>query len=540
MNDGTEQSNRFIVRLEGEKAYIYDAIIRDKTEIKRADSKAIAEYAKRRGVKPTEILHAIMKASSKIADYGTHKDLYLLVREFLVEHIDLIEDAEYDVLAAKVLESWLIDKFDTVGYIFFIGPSRSGKTRALETLATLCFNPKLAATMSAPAIYRILNEETATLFLDEIQQYLQEDKTIFMAVLNAGQRRGQKAIIVVKTGDGYKPQEFEGFGPKLMASTKPTTEALTTRCIIINMVKNIRQIPLKIDQEKAKKIRFKLAKFKEDWKDKEIPNVENLFLKAGFTDYRNIETFINLVAVTPSKYQKRILQYARNIDEQIAEEEGISFYAEFFQAILKALPTVKDGKLSVNAVAEAYNEGLSEDELLTNQKVGYHLNIIGLKDKCRWSNGTAARRINEKLMDRLKKRYRSTPSNKEKQQRQLQVPQERECLEIEGSEHFEGFMGCNENSLHKKIEKPLHIDRSSKCSKYSDSSSDREVKLLGDLLLVLQDSFRTVSAANKETFVSIIDENSGRGREFSERMFDYLISDGWFIPEGDDDWRFIG
>jgi len=179
------------------------------------------------------------------------EELYLEVREFIEQHLDLVEDAEYDILTAKVFESWMIWKFKSVGYIFFVGPPRSGKTRGLETLSTLCYNPKMAAYMTTAAIYRILNAEWSTLFLDEIQQYLDVEKATFMAVLNAGQRRGSNAIILVQKDGEWIPQDFDVFGSKFMASTEDTAKALATRCIIIAMIKNAIYGAIKYVYEKS-------------------------------------------------------------------------------------------------------------------------------------------------------------------------------------------------------------------------------------------------------------------------------------------------
>jgi len=342
------------------------------------------------------------------SEYGSHEDLFLEVRDFLENHIDLVEEAEYDILTAKVFETWLIDRFSEVGYIFFLGPPRSGKTRALETLASICYNPLIAATMSAAAIYRTLDKGPATLFLDELQQYLQDDKTTFLAVLNAGQRRGQKAILVVRTGDGYDTQGFEVFGPKFMASTEETTHALATRCVPITMVKNTRRVPLRINDERAVQIKNKLSKYVHDIRGDKIPDVEPLFMERGFSDYRNIEAFLNLVAVTPPKFRGRILDYAKQIDDNIAEEDGLNFYSDLYGAVHHAYLNAKGGKISIAAITEAYNDGKEEQEKVANRTVGSQVNIMGLNRKCRMSDGKMGRYISETLMKRLSRRYGAT------------------------------------------------------------------------------------------------------------------------------------
>lgn len=332
-------------------------------------------------------------------------ELYLDIRKYIEDHLDLVEEDEYDVLTAKVFESWHSLKLKEVGYVFFVGPPRSGKTRALEVLASLCFNSKMASYMSTATLYRMVDMEQCTVFFDEIQQYLQEDKMGFMALLNAGQRRGQKAWILVSVKGAWIPTGFSTFCPKFLASTRDTAEALATRCIIITMMKNVRIVPLRLDKDRAELLRDRLNKHSGKTMSKNLPDLEEEFLRLGFKDYRNIEAFINLAALTPPMYRDHIYDYAKAIDDQIAEEEGLTEYAELFAALEHAWSMAKGGKVSVHAVAEVYNDGRPENEVLMNRRIGSMLNIIGLRKKCRMTGGRVGRYVTERTMKRLRRRY---------------------------------------------------------------------------------------------------------------------------------------
>jgi len=95
------------------------------------------------------------KSLLKKNDFPHDEELFIEVRKFIEDHLDLFEDEEYDVLTAKIFESWTAFKFDQLGYVFFIGPPRSGKTRALEVMASICYNPIFAGYMSGPARARL-------------------------------------------------------------------------------------------------------------------------------------------------------------------------------------------------------------------------------------------------------------------------------------------------------------------------------------------------------------------------------------------------
>jgi len=332
-------------------------------------------------------------------------ELYLDIRGFIEDHLDLVEDEEYDVLTAKVFESWMITKVQEVGYIFFVGPPRSGKTRALEVLSAICYNSKMAAYMSTATIYRLLDMGYCTLFFDEIQQYLTENRMDFLALLNAGQRKGSRAWLTVLVKTDYVPTPFKVFGSKFLASTRDTAEALATRCIIMPMMKNVRTVPLRIDRARAESLSSRLNRYTSSAGDTPLPDLEDLFLERGFRDYRNIEAFINLAAVTPPEYRGHILDYAKDVDDQINEEEGITQYAEIYGAVEYAWASAKEGKISVNAVAEAYNDGRSEQERIPNRTIGGLLNVIGLRKRCRMTGGRVGRYVTDRTMNRLRRRY---------------------------------------------------------------------------------------------------------------------------------------
>lgn len=333
--------------------------------------------------------------------------LYLDVRQYIEDHLDLVEDGEYDILTAKVFESYLIYLMNGVGYIFFVGPPRSGKTRGLEVMASVCYNSKVAAFMSTATIYRLLDVGHATLFLDEIQQYLDTSRMEFMALLNAGQRKGTPAWLLVKEKEGWIPTPFKVFGSKFLASTRDTANALATRCIIISMMKNVRTVPLKIDQKRADSLSSRLNRYVAQVDNTPLPDLEDAFIKAGFKDHRNIESYINLAAVTPPEFRDNIMDYAKSIDDQIAEEEGVTQFAELYEAIALAWDTARGGKVSIFAIAEIYNDGKPEQEILSNRVIGGLVNILGLRKKCRMTGGRVGRYISERTMSRLKRRYGS-------------------------------------------------------------------------------------------------------------------------------------
>ena len=257
------------------------------------------------------------------------EELWREIKDFLYDHIDLVNDAEYHILTAKIFESYVQFKFDFLGYTFFLGPPKSGKTRALETLQLLVWNPQMAPYMTHSVLFRLIEKEYfPTLLLDEIQHYLSGDfKEKFFALMNAGQRKGQCAVINTRGAeDDWEPTKFETYCSKFMASTKDTANALGTRSIYITMTKNARRMPLRIDKERAEELHERLVTWMNDNMAKRVRNVDELFENLGFGDNRLVEIFWNLVSIAPPVYMNIILDYAKDLDD--AKADGPRTYGD--------------------------------------------------------------------------------------------------------------------------------------------------------------------------------------------------------------------
>jgi hypothetical protein len=100
----------------------------------------------------------------------------------------------------------------------------SGKTTLLEHLDRLCLKPLLAAMVSAALIPRLLDVETRSLLLDEVQRTLRPDKPgveDLMAIINSGYRVGAKKPVLVPRGRSWDVVEMTIFCPLAMAGNSP-------------------------------------------------------------------------------------------------------------------------------------------------------------------------------------------------------------------------------------------------------------------------------------------------------------------------------
>jgi len=387
-------------------------------------------------------------AATRPKDYKSEIQLFSDVRAFYVEHLDIANDLFYDVYAAFTLATWRTEEFTVVPYAFFLGPMASGKTRALECFGRICYRGVIASSMSAASLFRALEAWHPVLLLDECEIYNREAMVEVLALLNSGYRKGQYAIRIEKVEEGC-PQiaMFDTFGFKVLAGTQELASTLQSRCVITTMTRNVKQINLFIDEEKAQDLRNRLLMYRFKNLAKEPGLFEMSWLNGQFKNARVIELFVSLLQVAPTEdIRARLITCMKQITKSRLDEEQASIEARMFDAVLKCEKDIKEGKLSTQAITDTFNVGLSEKEQLKTTQVGRKVAALGF-EKCRFGGGKSGFFWDIKLIERLKARYEppsetpSLPSQPSLPSRTKEKLASEEGLKSEGSEQSEGSEG---------------------------------------------------------------------------------------------------
>ena len=224
-------------------------------------------------------------------------DLFEDAENYVYRHADLPDDRQYPVMTAYVFASWVHELFDSLGFLLFLGPFASGKSRCLEVLARLCWRPMFTTSLTEAGIFRSAQIFKPTLLADEMDLTGHDERTRdIIALLNARHRRGLGVIRVnPEKTDLESIERYEVFGPTAIASTKDLVPALKSRCLVFGMLEKTRPVRKRIDESKAQELRDRLLAFRirhvNDPKDE--PHAELDFLESG----RLNELFSPLVRV---------------------------------------------------------------------------------------------------------------------------------------------------------------------------------------------------------------------------------------------------
>lgn len=333
-----------------------------------------------------------------VGDVSPYKfsELWSEIKQYLYEHIDISEG--YDLLTAWVLASWIHENWHAVPYLFFYGPAGSGKTWALEILASIVFRPLMSASATLSTIFRVINDYHPTMFLDECETYMRKERSEILHLLNAGYRKGFPAMRSEDTKDGYVVKFYDCFGFKGLAGTKEFIKTLKSRCIIFNMSKAVRKIKTTIDTKKAKGLQRMLLSYRFEMLSKkekmEPPNVLTGRLR---------ELFDPLIMVAPETAKNSIIQQAKKIEQSTEEEERTSDEAFVFKAVYEINQAQPKRKITIEEIAKVTNENISIYEQISNVSIGRILSKLGFKKTMH--EHKRAIFWNAELAERLQRRY---------------------------------------------------------------------------------------------------------------------------------------
>lgn len=162
------------------------------------------------------------------------------VREFSCRYIVLPGDHFHDAVALWVLHAHAVKAADTSGRLVFKSPEKeSGKTRALEVLEALTPAPLNAFNATVPAIFRLLEEEQATLLFDEVDAIFSpkaaKEHEDVRALLNAGYRRGATVARVAGQGSKMYVKRFPVFAATALAAIGNLPDTIESRAIVVPM-----------------------------------------------------------------------------------------------------------------------------------------------------------------------------------------------------------------------------------------------------------------------------------------------------------------
>ena len=167
------------------------------------------------------------------------RDLLGAVEAVYARFLVLPSSHEAAFLALWTLHTHVMDAASTTPYGYVTSPEKeSGKSTVLEAAALLVRRPIESDNISVAATFRVIEELTPTLLIDEVDQFFgrtgDPEAAEFRSILNAGYRRDKHATRCV--GPMHKVTQFRVFCPKLLVGLdRGLPDTLASRCVRIEM-----------------------------------------------------------------------------------------------------------------------------------------------------------------------------------------------------------------------------------------------------------------------------------------------------------------
>ena len=147
-----------------------------------------------------------------------HGDLLVDLHTFFKSKV-LLDDKYIWLMAAYTYYTWFYDSLTTAPYLFIVGDYGTAKTRILELLQLVCFNPvNLGTSVTNANIFRVQDMVRGTLIIDEFEKNASSKNDDYAQILNNGYSR--PGIVIRSENDGKKftPVAYSVFGPKIIGA----------------------------------------------------------------------------------------------------------------------------------------------------------------------------------------------------------------------------------------------------------------------------------------------------------------------------------
>jgi len=159
----------------------------------------------------------------------THKE----IRELFVELFDFQDEKLYDFFSCFIIYTYFFPLFESAPVVHLWGPAGSGKTKIMEMLGLMAFNPVTSGNITEASVFRLVEGRRAVCLLDESEDLSKTERghAITNLILN-GYRRGNLIYRMDKVGKVIQSSHYDVYSPKVIANiTGLDKEALLSRAI---------------------------------------------------------------------------------------------------------------------------------------------------------------------------------------------------------------------------------------------------------------------------------------------------------------------
>jgi putative DNA primase/helicase len=204
------------------------------------------------------------------------------LKSFVVRYV-AVNNHNLTAIAAWIVLTYLINEVDILPILGITSPEkRCGKTRLLQVLGSLVQRPLSASNVSTAAIYRVIEQWSPTLLVDEADTFLKDDD-VMRGIINSGHTR--QLAYVLRVGSNGLVEQLSTWAPKAIAMIGDLPTTIADRCILVRLARRAKSEvvqPLRnIKGAEVVALQRKLARWTNDYREEiafaepSLPNIVN-------------------------------------------------------------------------------------------------------------------------------------------------------------------------------------------------------------------------------------------------------------------------
>ena len=303
-------------------------------------------------------------------------DLYIRLRKYHQEISDLPNELYYDLLVLWDFHTYLLDKVHYSPILYLYAVKERGKSRTGKGCIYVARRGIFAETVREPDLIRWGNDHRAAIGFDakdfpkKIQRANCDD--LILARFEKGATASR--TLFPERGAFRDTKTFKLFGPTIVMTNRPVDDILESRSISIDMKPSVRKFNHPVLPEDALDLKARLTAFRFKHQETVFPESEKP-ADGRLGDILNpLSDIVTVCFPNKLDFFYKLVEIIANQKKEAATD---TFEAQVVEAVMKAEDTVEDGFVSVELIANLFNEGKSESFAVKTETIGRILRGLG-------------------------------------------------------------------------------------------------------------------------------------------------------------------
>lgn len=315
---------------------------------------------------------------------------------------ELPTEGHYLLLAAWVLHTYLIEKFQYSPVIYLVGVPERGKSRTGKGLIYVAYRGVHTESLKEAYLVRLTDRFQSTIFFDCKDLWKKAERAGSEDIILLRFERGATVPRVLHPQRGpFKDIEYYNiFGPTVIATNDATHEILETRCIRISMPEASRRFFREVTPERTLELKQRLLLFRARQLDHELPEVGKIRGRLGDI----VRPLHQIVRLARPEKEKEFLELVKEIQTERQNEKAESLEATVLKALASLAPEKRPSFLATDEIRRRVNDGRHEKDHLSSIRINKLLQSLGFR-KIKMVNGNMGIAWDGELLARSLRAY---------------------------------------------------------------------------------------------------------------------------------------